>query len=144
MARTGRRKKEDPESPATQEEDSVFVAGSEGAPVETVDVTSDPSGGADLPPDSVPSPGSDLRSRLTEVLSVPRSKGAVPVLASYKMNFFERYFILDLDPSAFRKAWEIYKETEGNNPVGFVQAVINILEMDFPRMYRAVAYIPLV
>jgi hypothetical protein len=114
------------------------------APAETVNVTSGPSEGADLPSESAPSDREvSFRDRLKEIISVPRGKGSVPVLASYKMDFFERYFILDLDGDAFRKAWNIYKAEKGNDPVGFVQAIINILETDFPRMYRAVDYVPL-
>ena len=121
---------------------------------DAADVVAGPVASSESPTPSPPAPEGNASSgggtqetfndSLRRILRVPRARGSVPTLVRYKEGVFQRYFILDVDGDVFRKAWSHYKANAADpNPVAFVHLVINILETDFPRMYRAVAYVPL-
>lgn len=80
---------------------------------------------------------------LTEILRVPKTMGAVPVMSAYSVGMMRRYFILDVDGTAWRKGWALYKEVKGEDPVGYVDMVIHILDTGIPRLHRAVDWAPL-
>lgn len=93
---------------------------------------------------SAPSDITDIVSSVRKLICIPRTRGAVPALISYKEGILKRYCILDVDGENLRKAWSLYKaRSAAPNPADFVHMVINILNTDFPRMYRAVYPVPL-
>jgi hypothetical protein len=98
-------------------------------------------------PTEKPSAPSDINTivkGIKDLICVPRARGAVPALISYKEGYLKRYCIIDVDGENLRKAWEFYKtNSAAPNPAEFVHLVINILATDFPRMYRDVTLVPL-
>lgn len=80
-----------------------------------------------------------------DLLAVPKSKNSVPTLACIDKGFYKRYFIIDVDGDAFKRAWSYYRANhEEPTADEFVTLVLRILEQGMPRMYRAVSYVPLV
>lgn len=78
------------------------------------------------------------------LLTVPKSKDSIPTLTCIDKGFYKRYFILDVDGDAYRRAWEYYKTHKPNGtPEDFVTIVTRVLSIDMPRMHRAVSYVPL-
>lgn len=103
------------------------------------------------PPQSEPEPltvqipegGWDVNV-LREILAVPKTKGSTPTLTCIDKGIYKRYFIIDVDGDAYRRAWEYYRSTKQEpTPDDFVTIVLRILQQDMPRMYRAVSYVPL-
>ncbi len=93
---------------------------------------------------SAPSDVNTVIKGIKDLICIPRSRGAVPALISYKDGFLKRYCIVDVDGENLQKAWEFYKaKSVDPNPADFVHRVITILNTDFPRMYRAVTFVPL-
>jgi hypothetical protein len=80
-----------------------------------------------------------------DLLAVPKSKNSVPTLTCIDKGFYKRYFIIDVDGDAFKRAWSYYRANhEEPTADEFVTLVLRILEQGMPRMYRAVSYVPLV
>lgn len=83
-------------------------------------------------------------AQMKAILSVPKTKDSIPTLTCIDKKSFKRYFILDVDGEAYRKAWDYYCRTvTQSTPDDFILRVCSILDMDLPRMYRSVSYIPL-
>lgn len=105
------------------------------------------------PPSETPSPDTGqsgalsaeaLIAEVRNIVCVPRVRGAIPSLVKYKEGYMERYFFLDVDSELLRKAWSLYKVNATDpNPAAFTHLVINLLSAEFPRIYRAVSFVPL-
>lgn len=91
----------------------------------------------------IPEGGWDVNV-LREILAVPKTKDSIPTLTCIDKGVYKRYFIIDVDGDAYRRAWEYYRSTKKEaTPDDFVTIVLRILQQDMPRMYRAVSYVPL-
>ena len=91
----------------------------------------------------VPTDGWDVET-LRDILAVPKTRDSIPTLTCIDKGIYKRYFIVDVDGDAYRKAWDYYKITRRDaTPDEFVTIVLRILQQDMPRMYRAVSYVPL-
>lgn len=96
-----------------------------------------------------PSPAANdeqaLIRELTDILKVPKSKDALMTFSMYTVGqYTRRYFLLDVDGQAYRKAWEVYKERTGSaDATQFMTLVYQILNTDMPRLHRAVEWVPL-
>lgn len=89
-------------------------------------------------------PNERLIAEIRNIVCVPRVRGAIPSLVKYREGYLERYFFLDVDGELLRKAWSLYKVNAADpNPAAFTHLVINLLEAEFPRIYRAVTFVPL-
>ena len=102
------------------------------------------------PPKLVPkrlSPADEeaLIADLRATLKVPKTKDAIPVFSMYTIgDYNRRYFLLDVDGVAYRKAWDMFKERTGTkDQVKFLELVYQILNIDMPRLHRAVDWVPL-
>lgn len=84
-----------------------------------------------------------LIAEITQVLKVPKTRDSVPTFSMYSMGQMRRYFILDVDGAAYRKGWTIYKEAKGDDPVGYIDLVMHIMDLEIPRLHRAVDWAPL-
>lgn len=81
---------------------------------------------------------------LVEILSVPKTKDSVMTFSMYTTPALNRkYFLLDVDGTAYRRGWAYYKEVKGNDPVGYIEMVMTILKLEIPRLHRAVDWAPL-
>lgn len=88
---------------------------------------------------------SSVTDAIRKALTIPKSSGSVPTLTCIEKGAYRRYFLLDVDGEAYRKAWDIYrKDVPHGSPEEFVEIVLRILSQDMPRMHRAVSYVPLV
>ena len=87
----------------------------------------------------------ELIKALTEILKVPKMQGDVPVLSAYSVGpMTRRYLILDVNGTAYRRAWNTFKEMTGTeDAVAFVTLVIQIMDLEIPRLHRAVDWAPL-
>jgi len=87
----------------------------------------------------------ELIAELRTILKVPKTKDAIPVFSMYTIgDFNRRYFLLDVDGIAYRKAWNTFKERTGTvDSVKFLELVYQILNIDMPRLHRAVDWVPL-
>jgi len=86
----------------------------------------------------------ELMAELTEILRVPKSRDAVMTFSSYKSGFQRRYFLLDVNGDAYRKAWTVFKmRTNTTDYTKFLDVVFGIMSIDPPRLHRAVDYVPL-
>jgi len=87
-----------------------------------------------------------LVEELTQVLRVPKTKDSIMVFSMYSVGEYDRrYFLLDVDGIAYRKAWSIFKERTGTaDQVKFLELVYQILSTDLPRLHRAVDWVPLI
>ena len=86
----------------------------------------------------------ELLAELTEILRVPKSRDAVMTFSSYKSGFQRRYFLLDVNGDAYRKAWTVFKmRTNTTDYTKFLDVVFGIMSIDPPRLHRAVDYVPL-
>ena len=105
------------------------------------------------PPSESPAPDTSQSGKLSaealiaeirNIVCVPRVRGAIPSLVKYKEGYMERFFFLDVDSELLRKAWSLYKVNAADpNPAAFTHLVINLLSAEFPRIYRAVSFVPL-
>ena len=105
------------------------------------------------PPSEQPAAGNSQSEKISDerliaeirnIVCVPRVRGAIPSLVKYREGYLERYFFLDVDGELLRKAWSLYKVNAADpNPAAFTHLVINLLEAEFPRIYRAVTFVPL-
>ena len=86
-----------------------------------------------------------LIADLTATLKVPKTKDAIMVFSMYTIgDFNRRYFLLDVDGVAYRRAWAMFKERTGTtDSVRFLGLVNQILNTDMPRLHRAVDWVPL-
>lgn len=114
-----------------------------GAPEEPAEERFEPEGKA-----AEETPGTsetDLVKELTQILKVPKGRDSIMVFSMYSSSeFSRRYFLLDVDGIAYRKAWAKYKEITGtNDPVRFLEIVYRILNTDLPRLHRNVDWVPL-
>lgn len=87
----------------------------------------------------------DIVRELTAILKVPKARDSVMVFSMYSTrDFNRRYFLLDVDGNAYRRAWVRYKELSGgDDPVHFLELVYRILNTDLPRLHRNVDWVPL-
>jgi len=87
-----------------------------------------------------------LVEELTQVLRVPKTKDSIMVFSMYSVGEYDRrYFLLDVDGIAYRRAWSIFKERTGTaDQVKFLELVYQILSTDLPRLHRAVDWVPLI
>ena len=85
-----------------------------------------------------------LIADLVAILKVPKTKDSVMTFTMYSTpSLVRRYFLLDVDGTAFRKGWALYKEVKGNDPVAYVDMVMHIMDLEIPRLHRAVDWAPL-
>ena len=86
-----------------------------------------------------------LIAELTEILKVPKPRDALMTFSMYTVGqFTRRYFILDVDGAAYRKAWEVFKErTQSTDATRFMDLIFHILNTDMPRLHRNVDWVPL-
>jgi len=98
-----------------------------------------------VPKALTPAGEADLIDELTRTLKVPKTKDSIMVFSMYTIgDFNRRYFLLDVDGTAYRKAWSIFKERTGTaDQVKFLELVYQILNTDMPRLHRAVDWVPL-
>ena len=84
---------------------------------------------------------------IKDILNVQKGKRAVPTLITfYSANSRAiRHVIVDVTDSIIEEAWAKYKEKMGNyaDDEEFMALVYKILDVDIPRMYRAVAHVTL-
>lgn len=84
---------------------------------------------------------------IKDILNVQKGKRAVPTLITfYSANSRAiRHVIVDVTDSIIEEAWAKYKEIMGYHADDeeFMALVYKILEVDIPRMYRAVAHVTL-
>lgn len=87
----------------------------------------------------------DVARELAAILKVPKSRDSVMVFSMFSTGEFDRrYFLLDVDGNAYRKAWARYKELTGTkDTVQFLNLVYHILNVDMPRFHRNVDWVPL-
>ena len=87
----------------------------------------------------------DLVADMTVMLKVPKTRDAIMVFSMYTVSEFNRkYFLLDVDGTAYRRAWNLFKERTGTtDAVTFLEIVYRILNTDMPRLHRAVDWVPL-
>lgn len=86
-----------------------------------------------------------LIAELTEILKVPKPRDALMTFSMYTVGqFTRRYFILDVDGAAYRRAWEVFKErTQSTDATRFMDLIFHILNTDMPRLHRNVDWVPL-
>ena len=86
----------------------------------------------------------ELIDELTSILRVPKSKDALMTFSMFSDKYQKRYFLLDVDGTAYRRAWEVFKERTGSKDQNrFLFLVYTILEMNPPRLHRGVDWVPL-
>ena len=85
----------------------------------------------------------EILRELTMILKVPKTRDSVPTFSMYTSGMLRRYFFLDVDGTAYRKGWAYYKSQKGDDPVGYIDMVIHILDLEIPRLHRAVDWAPL-
>ena len=85
---------------------------------------------------------SDIMHELRTILNVQRGKRAVPSYVTFfsvRSNAY-RHVIIDVTDSIIEEAWLKYQEmAPAVDEEEFLGMVYSILEVDVPRMYRAVA-----
>lgn len=85
-----------------------------------------------------------LIADLVTILKVPKTKDSLMTFSMYSTtNLNRRYFLLDVDGTAYRKGWALYKEVKGDDPVGYIDMVMHIMDLEIPRLHRAVDWAPL-
>ena len=135
----------DPELQAKREDEAARIAeeeakAAEKAPIDVSEVFED---------DIVTEEGTQAErdaefiARLTAVLKVPKTRDSVPTFSMYSIGQVRRYFILDVDGTAYRKGWMMYKDYKGQDPVGYIDMVMHIMDLEIPRLHRAVDWAPL-
>ena len=85
-----------------------------------------------------------LIADITATLKVPKTKDSVMTFSMYSTTALNRrYFLLDVDGDAYRRGWMLYKEAKGDDPVGYIDMVMHIMDLEIPRLHRAVSWVPL-
>lgn len=85
----------------------------------------------------------ELIRELASILKVPKTRDSVLTFSMYTIGQMRRYFLLDVDGTAYRKGWAYYKSQRGDDPVGYIDMVIHIMDHEIPRLHRAVDWAPL-
>lgn len=83
---------------------------------------------------------------IVDIVSAQRGKRAVPSLIKFKtFSNNIRYVIVDVNDSVVKEAWAAYKAKHGNdaNAEVFMAMMYKILDVEVPRMHRAVAPVDL-
>lgn len=99
-------------------------------------------------PEKAYSPGNpSLREEMKAILNVKKGKRAVPTRVTYYSQYSrsKRWVIIDVNNYLLSEAWKVYKEkSEDKDPDVFMATVYDLLQVEIPRMYVAVAEIELV
>lgn len=137
--------KETPKKPEKEvKKDDVGSKNGVFTPPETKN-TEDP--GFDPTAVSVTELAKQAEGAIKDILNVQKGKRAVPTLITfYSANSRAiRHVIVDVTDSIIEEAWAKYKEIMGYqaDDEEFMALVYKILEVDIPRMYRAVAHVTL-
>lgn len=82
-----------------------------------------------------------LRSRLKEVLCVPKQKGQLPTLVRFRQGGQVplRAVIVEIGEMELLKGWELYKSFGDKDPERYLLMVYDLTQHEIPRLYRTVA-----
>lgn len=82
-----------------------------------------------------------LRSRLKEVLCVPKQKGQLPTLVRFRQEGQVplRAVIVEIGEIELQKGWELYKSFGDKDPEKYLLMVYDLTQHEIPRLYRTVA-----
>ena len=82
-----------------------------------------------------------LRSRLKEVLCVPKQKGQLPTLVRFRQEGQVplRAVIVEIGEIELQKGWELYKSFGDNDPEKYLLMMYDLTQHEIPRLYRTVA-----